>query len=388
MLQAEILRPGELSDAQTDAWRAIQAATPAFASPLLGPDFASAVAAVRADAAVAVYSRQGRTVGFLAHHRRPDGLARPIGATWSDYHGLVSEPWAIVDASAALSAAGLNAYRFTSLVDPEGLFTRSAFGAHDAYRIAAGGDGEAYWEGLRAASPKRFKNMRRLEHKLERELGEITLSAPDLDPAAFEQLIAWKRDQFARTGLHDVLGADWSRSLMRTLFETREGPMQGLMLTLRVAGRPIAGHFGVRQGAAFHPWLAAFDPDLAAYSPGQTFMGAAIRAMTGLGIETYDLSSGHEHYKKPFASDVLSVAEGTIRAAPWDRIRDTAWNIADRTLGPRADTVRRVRRRFDHIAAAELSLGGRLQGLALALASTSRRFGDAVPAAESETEAV
>jgi CelD/BcsL family acetyltransferase involved in cellulose biosynthesis len=233
--------------------------------------------------------------------------------------------------------------------------------------------------------------MRRLEHELERELGELTLTAPDFDPDAFDRLVAWKSDQFARTGLHDVLRPAWSQALMRALFETREGPLQGLMITLRVAGRPIAGHFGVRQGSAFHPWLAAFDPALAAYSPGQTFMGAAIRAMTGLGIESYDLSAGHEHYKKPFASEAVAVGEGTLRAAPWNALRDTAWDIADRTLGRRADALRRVRRRFDHIAAAELSLSGRLQGLALALAAGSRRLGEtAAPApiqAESEVEA-
>ena len=57
-----------------------------------------------------------------------------------------------------------------------------------------GGDGvEAYWEDLRAASPKRFKNNRRLESKLDREVGELRLVAPDGELSTFETLIDWKR---------------------------------------------------------------------------------------------------------------------------------------------------------------------------------------------------
>lgn len=379
MLHAEILRPGELSREQLAAWVAFQSGTPAFASPLLSPEFAQIVAQFRSDAAVAVYSRSGRTVGFLAHHRRPGGMARPIGATWSDYHALIAEPGQRIDAAEALSAAGLSAYRFTSLVDPDGRFEPSIHAGHDSYRIAHDGDGDAYWEGLRAASPKRFKNLRRLEHKLEREVGEITLTAPDHDPEAFAHLIAWKRDQFGRTGLHDVLGGGWSQAMMRALFETTDAPLQGLMLTLRVAGRPVAGHFGVRQGGAFHPWIAAFDPALSAYSPGMIFMGHAIGAMSGLGLKSYDLSAGHDHYKKPFASEVVSVTAGTQRTAAMEALRDTAWGLTDRLLGPRAEMVRKVRRRFDHIAAAELSFGGRVRGLAAALAGGSHRLAEPAP---------
>src|ERR1700761_3089936 len=90
-LEAEIVHPAELSRVDIAAWRRLQAAEPAFGSPLLGPDFAQAVGAVRPDARVAVYRRAGHAIGFLAHHRRPGGFARPIGAPFCDYHALVSD---------------------------------------------------------------------------------------------------------------------------------------------------------------------------------------------------------------------------------------------------------------------------------------------------------
>ena len=373
MLQADILRPRDLSDADRSAWREFRAATPAFRSPLLSAEFAQAVGDVREDAAVAVYRQGGRTVGFLAHHRRPAGLARPIGAPWFDYHALVSAPDVRLDGIEALKTAGLSAFRFAGLIDPSGTFAAADGDDHDAYVISLSGSGDDYWEGLRAASPKRFKNMRRLEHKMAREVGESVLTAPETDQAAFDQLLAWKSEQLRRTGLHDVLATPWSRRLMQSLFDTREGDLQGLLITLRVEGRPVAGHFGVRLGDAFHPWIAAYAPELAPYSPGTTFLSEAIRAMPSLGLTSYDLSAGSDHYKRPFASETAPVREGVMRAHGGGLQRSLGRLTG--VLGARpAHTLRRVGRRLDHIAASELSLAGRMQGLATAMAASSRRL--------------
>ena len=388
-IDAEVLAPGALPVPVLEAWRELQRATPAFGSPLLGPEFAAAVGSVRPDAAVAVFRRRGAVVGLLAHHRRPGGVARPVGSVWSDYHALLTAPGEPLDPAGALSAAGLSAYHFKSLIDPYGLFAASVAEQGEGHLIALrDADGDAYWETLRAASAKRFKNMRRLEHKLERDIGQITLDAPDPDPAAFEQLLAWKKAQFARTGAHDVLRSAWSDGLMRALFDRRDGPMQGLMLTLRVAGRPVASHFGIRQGDAFHPWLAAFDPELSAYSPGQVFMGHAIPAMTRLGLASYDLSQGYEHYKRPFASDQVPVSAGVARAVggPARLSLDRTLEVAGAAFGARgSQAIARVRSRLDHIATAELSLGGRLHGLAVAVAASQLRKPERAPAPASES---
>jgi CelD/BcsL family acetyltransferase involved in cellulose biosynthesis len=375
MLQADIRHPRELSPQDLAAWAAFRAANPAFRSPLLSAEFAQAVSDVRDDARVAVFKQEGRTVGFLAHHRRPGGLARPIGAPWSDYHALVSAPDARIDGAEALKAAGLSAFKFSGLIDPYGVFAKAEGDEHDAYLIALeeGTTGEDYWEGLRAASPKRFKNMRRLEHKLAREIGEPTLVAPDVDQAAFDALLGWKSEQFVRTGLHDVLAPTWSRALMQSLFETRDGPLQGLLVTLKIGERPVAAHFGVRLAGAFHPWIAAYDPELSAYSPGLTFISEAIRAMPALGLTSYDMSAGSDHYKRPFASEKAPIREGVLRVSGGGLERSLG--RLSGVLGPKpAHTLRRVGRRLDHIASAELSLSGRMQGLATALAASSRRL--------------
>jgi CelD/BcsL family acetyltransferase involved in cellulose biosynthesis len=140
------------------AWRQVQADTPAFANPLFSHAFASAVARVRDDVEVAVFRQGAAPVAFLAVHRRPGGLARPIGAPFSDYQGLVSKGAIGLTGSQALERAGLGAIRFNGLVDPFGLFDGVVSGVQEAYAIELDGDAEAYLEAIRAASPKKFKN--------------------------------------------------------------------------------------------------------------------------------------------------------------------------------------------------------------------------------------
>ena len=309
MFAAETLHPTDLAEADAVAWRALCAATPAYQSPLLGPDFARAVGRVRDDARVTLWRRNGTLVAAFAYHRRPGGLGRAIGAPLADYHGVVQAADSGLIASQALEDAGLSAWRFNGLVDPFGAFNATKRASQDAYVIRIGDSAEAYLEALRSASPKRFKNYRRLDHKLEREVGPITVAAADPCRQAYEQLLAWKRDQLHRTGAHNFFHGGWTQSLFDHFFDEGEGPLQGLAINLYAGGRLVAGHFGVRLGDAYHPWIASADPDLAAWSPGQVFLGRAIAVMPEIGLKTYDLGPGHAHYKAPYArANALPVA--------------------------------------------------------------------------------
>jgi CelD/BcsL family acetyltransferase involved in cellulose biosynthesis len=114
------------------------------------------------------------------------------------------------------------------------------------------------------------------------------------------------------------------------------------------------------------------------WSPGQIFLLRAIAAMPGLGLRTYDLGPGHDHYKRPYALVTRTVGEGTMAAAG-PRGRNTvaaerAWTLAG-AHGP--GPVGRLRRRLDIIATSELSLRGRARGLAGAIAARALRPGAA-----------
>lgn len=374
MLQAQTVHPEDLTQADIAAWRAIVAATPAFASPLLGPDFAQGVGRVRNDARVAIFRRAGEAIGFLPHHRRPGGYSRPIGAPLSDYHGLVARRDSGLQAGEALAAAGLSAYRFTSLLDPFGAFGGSIAAIAPGYIIDLNGSAADYLEALRAAGPKRFKNFRRLDSKLDREVGPVTLTGPSTSEADFETLIRWKHEQLIRTGGADFLRPDWTRTLLRNFFDKREGDFQGLMITLHAGDQLVAGHFGVRYGDRYHPWIASNNPDLGAYSPGQTFLNRAIAAMPDMGLRIYDLATTHDHYKRPFCLTTVNTAEGVAAAA------NTAGRMVERVDGVwtmagsrRTGLVGRLRRRLDAIATTELNAVDRTRAFIDAVAAQTRR---------------
>ena len=372
MLETQSLHPADLTHADRAAWRALAAARPAFSSPLLGPDFALAVGDVRDDARVTVFRRAGEAIGFLPHHRRPGGLARPIGALLSDFHALVSAADFGLGGAEALAAADLSSFRFSGLLDPLALFGPTT--EREAHSIVLAEPPEDYLEGLRAASAKRFKNWRRLENKLDREVGPLRFAAPDHSGEAFDTLLRWKREQLHRTGGHDFLRPEWTVQLLRNLFALRTGDFQGLMLCVYAGDRLVAGHFGVRLGEVYHPWIASTDPELAAWSPGQTFLNQAILAMPSLGLRRYDLGPGHDHYKRPWATTQTAIGEGVALAASAAGRRagsvETAWALAG---ARRNGAVGRLHRRLDAIASADPTMGGRLRGFVDAVAAQARK---------------
>ena len=365
---AEVLPISSLTAEDIATWEGLQSAEPEFANPLFGPHFSRAVAAVREDVRVAVYRREGAAVGFLPFHQRPGGLARPIGAPFSDYQGLVSKADIGITGAQALALAGIRAFRANGLVDPFGLFDSDGLDEIEAFAIELTGPAEDYLEALRAGNPKRFKNLRRLQHGLEREIGEIRFVANDRSAQAFETVMRWKREQFQRTGLQDVLRPDWVAKLMRNLFDLTEGPMTGHLCSLYVGDQLLGAHFGVKQGGVFHPWIASTNPELSAHTPGQIFDLNAIRAKPEDGLTRYDLASGHDHYKRPFGPVISIVRSGVL----------TSGSHAGRALPAAPSAVRKVWRRLDHIAALNPTFAGRARGLAeAALATTRRGFGNA-----------
>ena len=372
MLEARSVHPCALDSQDVETWRAMASAHPAFRNPLLGPDFAQAVGALRPDARVSIFRRQGRVLGYLPYHRRACGQAWPIGAPLSDYHALVCVADAGLDGRDALAAAGLSAFRFGGLIDPFGVFGPGA--DQVSHVIAPDDDPGAYLEQVRAANPKKIKNYRRLGVKLERECGPVRLVADDRSRSAFDQVIAWKRQQLTRTGTHDLLGADWSRDLVTRFFDGQQGELRGLMICLYAGDTLVAGHFGVRQGEVFHPWIASTHPDYGPWSPGHQLFPRAIAAMPALGLTTYDLGCGHDHYKRVYALRTRIVTAGLATAGNLAgdiaRSIDAAWLLAG---AERPGPVGRLRRRMDAIARVDLTLSGRLRGLAFAVSSQGRR---------------
>lgn len=372
MIHADTYGVDALSCADLADWRAL--AQGPFASPLLQPEFAGLVAQVRDDVRVSVFRKGQERPGFLAYHKRPGRLARSLAAPFGDVQALVSAPGFMATGPEALKAAGLRAFQFDALLDPYGVFGSADGDVHDAHVIAPGPDADAFLEQQRALHAKRFKNHRRLARQMERDCGPARFTAPDRDDEALTQLMGWKQAQFRQTGRHDVLAADWVQALMRLTHETTRGGVRGLLVSLRVNDRIVAGLFGVRSDTVFNPWIAAYDPAYAAWSPGQQVLHELIAAMPALGLERCDIGADHDHYKKYYAADALPVKSTLVTAPGRDlgitRVRSLLWSAARYT--PAAPLASKIHRRLNQISAVELDTGHRISGLVRAVTRRTR----------------
>jgi CelD/BcsL family acetyltransferase involved in cellulose biosynthesis len=361
-VRVDVIDITALPDALADTWRALQGLTPEFASPLVGPDFARFVARYRPDARVAIGFDGEAAVAFFAFHPTKNGYVRAIGAPFCDYQAVVTAPGAAFTGDAFLQAAGIASIAFSSLMDPHNLFDTASMEQVEAHRIDCKGDGPAFFEALRLVNPKWAKNLRRLTNKMDRELGPVRLVANDTNQDSFDIMMAIKVEQFHQTGVTNVLRSAWVQNFMRDLFELRDPDFGGCMVSLYSGKKFVAGHFGVRQGDWFHPWIASTCPLSHPYSPGIIFLGEMVRQSDQVGLRVIDLSAGHGHYKGQFCRNPITVHAGVVGSKP-----NTA---PSQGAGPLA----LINRRLDLISAVEPDFRGQMTAIGTAIANIPRRL--------------
>jgi CelD/BcsL family acetyltransferase involved in cellulose biosynthesis len=360
-VRVDVSNLNELSDTLAQRWRELQAVTPAFLSPLLGPDFASFIARYRPDSKVAIGYIDGTAIAFFAFHAAANGYVRAIGAPFCDYQAIVSDPNVVINGPDFLQQAGIASLSCSSLSDPNGLFDTRSMTPIETYRIDCGDGGDVLIEALRAANPKWAKNLRRLGNKMERELGPIRLVGSDTNQASFDALMSIKVAQFHQTGVTNVLRPKWVETFMHDLFSQQSHLFGGCLLSLYAGDKFVAGQFGVRLGDWFHPWIASTCPVSHPYSPGIIFLSETIKKAQSLGLRIIDLSGGHGHYKGQFCRTPYVAHSGILGAHP-----STAPSLGGGALAT-------INRRLDLISAVEPDLGGRVAAIGAAIAAVPRR---------------
>jgi len=355
--QVDAIPADQLTREDRARWIAALEAAP-FTSPLLHPDFAMLVATARADVRILIAADTSQRKAFLPIHKRPFGLARPIGSVFSDYHAMISESGCMLRPQALLFGAGLRGYRHFSMVaEPandnggrqSGIFADCAFG--DTASL------------LQTNKPSRAKQLRRLDRKLERDVGDIRFSFDDPDPDAFDALLRWKSEQFAATGRHNVLNVAWARKMLDHLRLRDAGDIKNRLVTLRAGEQLVSAEFGPSWNGIFHPWIAAYDADYAAYSPGHLLVQRLLAGMKDVGLHRYDLGPADAAYKSEFANGEIGLSEGCIRA------EGENWHPR---LTQGHGLINKLTRRWEQILLSEPDFAGRLSGVAHAANSLIR----------------
>ena len=131
-------------------------------------------------------------------------------------------------------------------------------------------------------------------------------------PDALAQLLAWKRAQYAESGIADAFGVRWTVALMQRLAATEGEHFAGLCSTLRAGDRLVAVHMGMRSRSVLHYWFPAYDASLAKYSAGIVLLLRIAQAAAAQGVHTIDLGRGLSQYKERLMTGSAEVLEGEV----------------------------------------------------------------------------
>ncbi len=311
-MQISVIHPRELGSAETAAWHAMQGQTAALANPFLCPEFATAIGASRPAARVAVLTDGPDFAGFFPFERRKLGVGMPIGASLTDCQGLVHAPGVEWDAQELLKACGVSVWHFDHLVAGQRPFApyQSASAASPVIDLTDGF--AAYAERLRARSPQFSRDAARKARKLGREVGELRFVPDTRDLGGLRALMAWKSDQYRRTGRPDRFDQPWIVDVVEQLLTSRQNGFSGKLSLLYAGDTPVAGHFGLSYGGVLGYWFPAYDPNFGRYSPGLTVLLRMAEEFAAVGVHSIDLGKGTKRYKEQMKSHDLTVTEGTV----------------------------------------------------------------------------
>lgn len=358
-LKVEIVGIDTLGEAEWAAWRAMLAANPALNSPYFQPGFSRVAGRVSPNAAVAVFTRGGEIVGFLPHQKR-GGAVQPLAAPMNDYHGVISRPGQGPSLEAVAGALGARRLNLTAWVGETGL-------GEDRRTVQVElGDGgyDAWYAERRATHGKFFKDKERARRSMEAELGPLRVERDLRDPALLDWLIDLKRDQYRRTGRHDIFGCGWTADLLHALMEEKGADFGASMAGLWAGDRLTALEYSLHGGDQYHFWFPGYEPSLARCSPGILLSMDTMRLAAGAGYRTFDFGFEGEHYKKYFCNGSRIVREALVLrpglGATMSRAAVGALNLAGDGQGERLRAS--VRRRWAAIEACEVTPGARMRG--------------------------
>ncbi len=311
-LSIDVVHPSELDDSARDRWRVIQRAAPGLDNPFLSPEFTVAVGRFRPDARVAILSDSTGMAGFFPFERRLSGVGLPIAAGLTDCQGLVHVPGTEIDPKALLRACRLAVFEFDHLVAGQPFF--EPFTTHRAASpVMDLGDGyESYQAQLRANSPKFLKTTLYKARKLGRDAGELRFAYDVRDHGELHRLMAWKSEQYRRTGRTDRFARPWIVRLADHLLDLDGDGFSAAFSMLYAGEAAVAGHFGLRTERVLVGWFPSYDTRYSRYSPGLAMHLRLAEAAAAAGIQYIDMGKGTREYKDALKSRELTVGEGRV----------------------------------------------------------------------------
>lgn len=356
----------DLPESVIIAWHKLRASNPFLYSPYFHPDYMMEVARHLTDVRVVVLKENAKIIAILPYQGQ--SFARPVGAPLTDYHGIICSPDYSVSLQDILADTPVGAFHYTSLIKH---LEKTVPNAHQGV-VMAFPKGSQAWRSERDSSfNKHQKSLRRRIRKVSEEIGEPKLITQSQNKAEFDQLIQWKVSQYEESGYYNVLGADWTLGLLKSLWaKGAKAPLRLDMHSLYFGDKLAAVDTGLSDGKTYHSWIVAYDSKFHTYSPGTQLLNQIIDSSDMLGYERIDLGVGIDNFKKYYATESVQTSSGFAAisgpAAKLSQLYDAAERFGQKSL---SDAPGKLRRRYSQIAACDNTMTGRAKAMLAAVKS-------------------
>jgi len=236
VLTIEIRDLEGLDAAECAQWNGWAASDPDLGSPYFRVEFARIAARASPDCALAVFRRGGEVVGYFPYQRRGRAIL-PVAAPMNDYHGVIGPRSGRPTLAEAARLLGGTRFSVNGWVGEA-----SGEVVSESFRTTIPNEGgyDAWYAARRQAFAKYFKDKERARRSMEAEFGPVDVQIGLRDHALLDQLIALKREQYRRTGRHDVFACGWTRDLLHALMAHEQDDFGASLAVLRAGGQVAA----------------------------------------------------------------------------------------------------------------------------------------------------
>jgi CelD/BcsL family acetyltransferase involved in cellulose biosynthesis len=300
----------ELTEGELAFWRGTVAHNAQFQRAFKTATFCEAVAKIDDKVRVLVIYGDDKVIGLLplrVHHAWVGrfGVYEPVAGEMTDYFGAIVSSGIVLHMPSVLKSAGIGAVIYTHLDETQAAYGLEGEEARIGLRTLIRGQGAAHWEHLRTLDKKLVADTERRERKLAAEHGDVTFELQSARPEVdLEELINLKKAQYTRTGRDDAVLFDQANaSLLRGLLRSNCSECSGLLSVLRVKGKLVAAHFGLRSGGTLHFWFPVYAKEYASFSPGRILYRYVLHEGSKIGIRVIDRGEGDTQAKRDFANE-------------------------------------------------------------------------------------
>jgi CelD/BcsL family acetyltransferase involved in cellulose biosynthesis len=254
----------------------------------------------------------GELVGFFPFHLLPSGVAKPIGGPICDYQGPIIDSRIELDPQTLLRSCGISSYDFNHLPVALRSMSKDAYDYTRSHYADLSLGFDAYVEAQAKVWKKVNQEVTRCIRKAEREVGEIEFSYHEASNRTYEEHVARKNAMFARLKIPSALNVDWVKETLENIRYTQRPEFSGVLTTVRIDGKLMSAHFGMRTQRDWHWWFPSYDPQFSNFGPGIMLIHYAVTHADKFGVKRIDFGRGESIYKNTFSNGATPLCEGSI----------------------------------------------------------------------------